>query len=392
MATMPIKILFLHSGDDWMRGSEIALLTLLRGIDRARIDPILLTSNAQLADAAAPYGIRTFVRPIPQIMIDLPTVKFPVALWYRTVRSLCALIRSHGIEMIYCNGGSTCQIGYYAGKFCKVPVISHLHSLYDKRHVFLYRLHLASHVIFVSKSVEKFVRSKHEFRATSEVVLNGVDLTRLHPLASRDLTWRDRFNIPRNATVFGQVSSLIPRKGIDVLLRAFQQVSHRPEAYLILVGEGSHRDEYARLAGELGITDRVIWAGQTDPLPFYQNVFDVNVLASRNDAFPLTLLEAAGCGLPSLAANVDGIPEAIDDGQTGLLFEPGNPYALAEKMIALIDEPQLCKTLGAAARSRALSCFSVERFCDSIQRIVIRHVNASEPTIEGESSCLLRGF
>jgi glycosyltransferase involved in cell wall biosynthesis len=370
--TVAANVLFLHNSSNWIRGSENALLTLLRGVDREKINPFLLTGNCELAALAEANGIETLVHLMPEIMVDGAYVKLQFALWARTVETIVSWIKQRNVSLVYCNGGSTCQVGYYAAKKCGIPVICHVHSPYNRRYILLYRLHLASKVIFVSKAIEKSIREKQSFKAECEVVYNGVDVDRFQPSQARDRSWREKLSLPQDAIVFGQVSSLIHRKGIDILLRAFQLVTRQyPNSRLVLVGDGPQRADYVSLAKHLGVADLVSWTGnQADPLPFYQQVFDVNVLASRSDAFPLSVLEAAACALPNIGAMVDGIPESVLNEQTGLLFEAGNPGSLAEKMLALVAAPAWRKSLGEAGRRLIVERFSIERYCRSIEQVV----------------------
>src|SRR5437764_11666010 len=118
---MPTNILFLHKGDEWLRGSEIALLTLLRGLDRNRFRPFLITSNSQLAKASTESGISTLVRHMPEMMVDWPDLKLEVGSWALSVNFVRAFIKQNDIRAIYCNGASTCQIGYYAAKLTRIP-------------------------------------------------------------------------------------------------------------------------------------------------------------------------------------------------------------------------------------------------------------------------------
>jgi glycosyltransferase involved in cell wall biosynthesis len=370
--TVPIRVLFLHAGEDWVRGSETALLALLRGLDRREIAPLLLTSNRELARLASADGVETILHAMPRIMVDGIQIQVQLWLWSKTVARALSVIRGRRIDVVYCNGGSTCQVGLYAGKLGRVPVIAHLHSPYDRRHILLYRFHRASHVIFVSQAIEKSIRGKQNFQARCDVVHNGIDTERFVPAQERHGFWREKLGIPPEAVVFGQVSSLIARKGVDILLRALQVVSRKhPAARLILVGDGPQREELVRMATGLGIDDKITWTGnQADTVPFYQHVFDVNVLASRSDAFPLSVLEASACGLPNLAANVDGIPESVFDRQTGLLFEADNHGQLAEEMATLMDSPDLRRELGQAGRKVAAERFSIQDYCRSIESII----------------------
>ena len=179
--------------------------------------------------------------------------------------------------------------------------------------------------------------------------------------------------------MFGQVSSLINRKGIDTVLRAIQMVSREyPKVRVVLVGDGPQRGEYVALVEELALKGIVHFVGyQPNPLPYYQHVFDVNVLASREEAFGISLVEGAACGLPNLGANADGIPEIILDHRTGLLFEPGNYRDLAEKMLELARNPSLRRDLGAAARRSVEERFSRAEYLRSAERAILERLGCN---------------
>jgi glycosyltransferase involved in cell wall biosynthesis len=377
---VPINVLFLHAGDDWIRGSEIALLTLLRRLNRERIKPFLLCRHQILGETAQGEGIPTEVYPIPQIMLDFGSSEFSVAKWAAGLRKILSLIKKWNIELLYSNGGSPCQLAYYAGKMRKLPVICHVHCPYHKRYILFYRFHRAHKVIFVSEAVQRKAHRKVRFRNASEVVYCGIDIQHFHPARERRSSLREKLSLSQEAFVFGQISSLIPRKGIDLLLRAFALVAREHDhARLVLVGDGPQSGSYLALARELGVAEKVRFVGfQPDPLPFYQSVFDVNVLASRSEALPLCLMEAAACGLPSLAARVDGIPEAVIDHETGFLFEAEDYQVLADKMKVLISSPTLRANLGRGARKLAEQKFSQDQYVDSIDRIITEQVGLAE--------------
>ena len=373
---MLTKVLFLHSGGDWVRGSENALLTAMHGLDKGVVSSSLLTSNSHLMKLASEHGIQSDFCPMPEIMIDGFSIKLQIVRWLRAFFRIVSYIKQNDIQVLYCNGGSTSQVGHYAGKYCGIPVVVHLHSPYTRRYILLYRFHKASKVVFVSKSIENTIRGKQPFEGQCEVIYNGVDTNRFQKAAVNDSSWRVKLEIPVSAVVFGQVSSLITRKGIDILLRAYQlALQKNPNLRLVLVGEGPDRAQFAQLADELEISKCVVWTGnQTDPLPYYQHVFDVNVLASRSDAFPLSTLEAASCGLPSIGANVDGIPEGVIDGRTGLIFPGGDFASLAEKMLLLAADSSLRAKLGEEASRIARERFSMSRYCQSIQKVILEQV------------------
>lgn len=361
-----------------MRGSENALLAVLSGMDKIEFAPHLISGNQLFVDIAKKRGINSYVHAMPEIMVDGSHFSLQFWSWARTVWRLVSFIKAQNIHLVYCNGGSTSQVGYYAGKFAGVPVVCHVHSPYIRRYPLLYRFHRVSKVIFVSKAIQDSIRAKQTFRAECEVVYNGVDTVRFCPATIRDQRWRDRLSLSADAIVFGQVSSLISRKGIDILLRAFQLVRREhSQARLVLVGDGPERDKFTALARQLGLANCIVFAGdQPDPLPYYRHVFDINVLASRSDAFPLSVLEAAACGLPNIGADVDGIPESVFEAQTGLLFASEDVSDLAKKMSTLLRDDGLRRRFGTAARMLALERFSIETYRHSIERIIREQVAA----------------
>lgn len=126
------------------------------------------------------------------------------------------------------------------------------------------------------------------------------------------------------------VSLHVQRKGLDVLLRAFASLlTRRPGLTLELVGEGPQTPELRRIARELGVAERVIFSGLAQPEQIAEALrrSDVFVFPSLSENMPLAVLEALSCGLPVVATDVGGIPEAV--GEDGVLVPPGDPGALA---------------------------------------------------------------
>jgi glycosyltransferase involved in cell wall biosynthesis len=125
---------------------------------------------------------------------------------------------------------------------------------------------------------------------------------------------------------------------------------------MVWAGDGVLRDEVQRTAGP-----RVHVLGRRNDVPELQCAADLLVAPSCwYEAFSLVLAEAAACGRPAIAARIGGIPEVVQDGQTGMLFEPGDRAALAANLIDLLRDGALRTSLGAAARCRADALFSLD--------------------------------
>lgn len=153
-----------------------------------------------------------------------------------------------------------------------------------------------------------------------------------------------------------------PHKGHELLLQTWPAVHARhPGARCVIVGSGPLRERFARVSRAAGGDDSVVWAGGLDE-PLKQLVLlharalvmasTVEPAAAEFEGFGLTYLEAAQLGRPSIAANVAGPAEVVQDGVTGLLVEPGDAISLLEAADRLLGDPGLASRLGREARAR----------------------------------------
>jgi len=168
----------------------------------------------------------------------------------------------------------------------------------------------------------------------------------------------------------GAIGRLETQKGFDLLLDAFARLrQERPEAALLIVGEGSVRGELEEAARRLAFGEAVRFAGAVpDAGPFLRR-FDLFVLPSRWEGFPLTILEAMAAGVPIVATAVDGSVEAIRHGTDGLLVPPEDAEALAKAMREALSDPAASRQRAEAARKRAKTEFSFERMLEAYRRV-----------------------
>ena len=191
------------------------------------------------------------------------------------------------------------------------------------------------------------------------VVPNGTNPTRFQPRGGTAL--RDRLGIGARPMLL-TVGRLVPRKGIDTVLRALPQVAASvPAVQYVVAGTGPDRDRLERLAVRRGVSNRVHFVGHVsdDALAAYYSAADLFVMPARNappdvEGFGLVFLEANACSTPSVGARSGGIPDAIVDGETGLLVPPAAPGALASTLTALLRTPGWIDTLGRQGRARTV--------------------------------------
>ena len=200
-------------------------------------------------------------------------------------------------------------------------------------------------------------------RARTRVVYNGLDLAAFDQAVARpaDLPLSEG-----DGPVIGTVSYLIPWKGQEIFLRAAALLAGaHPSWRFVVVGDPifqfrGERDRLEALAAELGIRDRVAFAGHREDIPAVMGALDLFVLPSLYEPFGRVLIEAMGARLPIVASRAGGVPEIVLDGETGVLVPPGEPEALADAIAGLVIDRERADRLASAGRARVERCFSLE--------------------------------
>jgi glycosyltransferase involved in cell wall biosynthesis len=168
----------------------------------------------------------------------------------------------------------------------------------------------------------------------------------------------------------GVVARLEPEKGHPTLFEAWPAVIRAvPDAYLLVVGEGSRREELERLAREHRIAHRVVFTGRRDDVPAVTAALDVSVLPSYREAQGLSVLEAMALSRPVVASAVGGIPEMITDGVTGLLVPPHDAPALAGAISRLLLDHPYADQIARAGHDLVHERFCIERMVADVESI-----------------------
>jgi glycosyltransferase involved in cell wall biosynthesis len=170
----------------------------------------------------------------------------------------------------------------------------------------------------------------------------------------------------RSPVVLGSVGRLDEQKGYELLVEALAGL---PDASGVVVGDGPLRAALEARAAELGVAGRLQLPGWSDDARSRLPDFDVFVLPSRYEGFPLSIIEAMLAGLPVVATDVGSIREAVVDGETGLLVPSGDAAALTAALRRLVDDPGLRARLGAAGRARARREFTARAMAARYERL-----------------------
>ncbi|MDB5309379.1 MAG: family glycosyltransferase [Gemmataceae bacterium] len=205
-------------------------------------------------------------------------------------------------------------------------------------------------------------------RSRVRLIRNGIDLD-CYRRPGDTAGVRRSLGIPPDAPVIGTVGRLDEIKQQDLLLRAFANLrAPAPPPHLLLVGDGPLRGPLRRTAEDLGIGDRVHFAGYQAETTPYLHTMQLFALTSRSEGMPQSLLEACVAGIPVVAARVGGIPEVIEHGHSGLLFPSGDEAALVAALEALLASPDSGRRLAGRAQARVESAFHIGRMAGEYHR------------------------
>ena len=195
-----------------------------------------------------------------------------------------------------------------------------------------------------------------------ETITNFVNCNVYKPVTDEAVRAKARAHLaPHDEPILMHLSNFRPVKRVTDVIKIFARVAQETPAQLVLVGDGPDRSAAEWLAHDLGIYARVHFLGKQERVSELLPLADVLLLPSQLESFGLVALEAMACMVPTIATRVGGVPELIDDGITGLLFDVGDVEAMAKGVLSLLNDHEHMNAMRAAARSAAK-----KRFCATL--------------------------
>lgn len=274
--------------------------------------------------------------------VDLPAV---VALRRVMRRARVALVHTHSSVDSW--------VATLAAKSLGLPVVRsrHVSIPVRRRRALVYRL--ADRILASGETIRAHLIEVGIPASRIVAVPAGVDVARFHPGVDGA---RVRRELGLAGPVVGLVANLRGSKGHAVFLRAAARVlARRPETRFLIVGDGVAAPRVRADIAAAGLERAVIMTGFRRDVPEVMAALDVLVLPStRTDATPQVIPQALAVGTPVVATTVGGIPELVHDGETGRLVPPGDDAALADAILALLDDPGGARAMARAGQARVL--------------------------------------
>jgi sugar transferase (PEP-CTERM/EpsH1 system associated) len=337
-------------------GAEYLVLNVAKSFDRARFEMLVcsLGGDGEIGDELRKLGIPVFVLNRREGLDPL------------LVPKLVRLIRRERVKMVHTHNVAPWMYAGMAARlaFASVCHTEHSNLFADQKALkkverFLGKISKA--VICDGEDVRRqLVDEQHLHPRNVVTIYNGVD-TGLYARGADRAAGRKQLGLADDTPVVATVARLEPVKDQASLLRAFEKVGAAlPEARLVLVGDGSLRGALEDQARRPGLQGRVTFLGRRADIADLLPLFDVFALTSTSEGLPLTVLEAMAAGLPCVSTAVGAIPEAVTEGQTGLLVPPGDSDALAAALTRLLRDPGLRRKMGQEGQKRARAHFDLK--------------------------------
>ena len=380
------RILFVHYGDDWIRGSERCLLDLISHIDTTQFEPIVWTNNSMLALQLQQQQVECYQDDFP-LLFGWHKPQLDLISWIKLLAKGRRLVQRKEIALVHVNSGAPCQWMTLVARSCCCPLVAHLHSEYLCRDRVTLGLHLSPNIVTASEAITQKLRQDGYPNQNLTVVHNGINVTRLSE--QPEVNVAQRLNLDRDAVIFATVGSLIHRKGVDRILIALRHLLlEYPNSHLVVVGSGEKRSELIELSLSLHLEQHVHFVGEQPNVVGWLKGCHAFVSAAREEAFGLVIAEAAVANLPIIAPFEGGIPEIVQHGKTALLYANYGYAPLLEMMRCIHSHPQECGEIAQRATEHISEQFNVERYVGQIEQLYSRLIAETSPDFPPLQSCL----
>lgn len=361
----PLKVTFVITSLP-VGGAETLLFNLVKSFDKSLVQPsvVCLKEPGQLGEAIAAE--------VPLVSKQLNS-KWDL----RVLRRLTQTFRSLQTDVVVTVGaGDKMFWGRIAAKLARVPVIcSALHSTgwpdgVGRLNRMLTRI--TDGFIACANGHARHLVAGERFPENKVFMIpNGVDTARFQPNSQMRDWLRDQLEVPSNTNLVGIVAALREEKNHQQLIRAAGDLSrHYPDTHFVIVGEGPCRPAIEAAISERGLVGRFHLLGNRSDTERILAGLDVFTLTSKNEANPVSILEALACGVPVVAPNVGSISETVIHEKTGLLTDILSFESTSDAITRLLGNPALARELGAQGRELVQNNWSLEAMVDGYQRLI----------------------
>jgi len=311
--------------------------------------------------------------------IAVEFLKFGGDLDPRTIFKLACFMKREQIDIVLTNMDKELRLGGIAAKLAGVPVVIPRRGIdYPLKNRWRYRWAynvLATRLLANSQATKRALLRNAPWLDAGriEVIYNGIEAEPFAQPSARN--FRAEWRVKPDELVLGFVGQLDERKGIRVLLAAFERIKREwPQTRLVFVGQGSLRELIVSEIEKQRWGEAVLLPGFLDDIVGVMQAIDILLLPSYWEGFGIVLIEAMAAGKPAISTDTSSMPEIIVDGQTGFVVPPGDIAALAARVMQLLRDATLREKFGRASRQRVLEKFTQQRMIAELENLFQREM------------------
>lgn len=385
-----MRILHLIGGGD-VGGAKTHVIGLTSRLGNHATIKLVSFREGPFAEDCRKAGIDTVVVEHPGVSASL--------------QQLSAIVRDYRPDVIHCHGARANMMGVLLKLRFHIPTVTTIHSDYRLDYMGNLRKHLTFGMInryclrqidyytCVADRTVRMMISRGFSPSRAFPIYNGIDFDGPGQTVDR-AEYLARFGgvYEPGDVLCGIGARLTPIKDVPTLIRACAKaVANGAPLKLVIAGDGEDRESLETLARDLGIADRVIFAGWIEDVHEFFGAMDINVLCSLSETFPYSVLEGIYENCATITSDVGGMPELIDHGENGYIFPPRDVDALAEHLTCLATDRELRETFARRLREKAEARFSLDYMAKTQFEIYQKILRREEIAREKRAGVLICG-
>jgi glycosyltransferase involved in cell wall biosynthesis len=353
-------------------GTERQFVRFVSGIDKNQFDILIacLQRSGPLLSEVESLGVTIVEFPIDSLH-NWKTARLFV--------QLVRFLRREQIQIVHTFDFYTSIFAVPAARLAGVPVVLasrrellNLRTPWQQRAI-RFICGLATGVVVNSRAVHhEMAKLGPASRRKINILPNCIDLDQFEPKLSAGEIRRE-LGLSPNSILIGALGNLRPEKDLETFLQAARGILDViPSAEFLVIGDGTAGSQLKSLANDLHLSESVHFLGERQDIPDLLAALDLLVMSSYSESFPNAILEAMTMGKPVVATNVGGIPELVEEGQTGFLVPPRDPKAIADRVLSLCRDSAHRLQMGQAARAQVEANFTVQAITARLEGIYDR--------------------
>ena len=376
-----MKVVHIIGGGD-VGGAKTHVLSLVAQMSK-QIEVLLVSlREGEFADDAVKMGINTRVIRNGNMAKDINDLK--------------TLINEGGFDVIHCHGAKANVIGSRLRKKCNIPVITTVHSDWKldymgnpkKQYTFgilnAWALRKLDGYVGVTDNFADMIIDRGFDPYRVQVLYNGLDfnVTPAPKMSKEEFLAQYGIKVSEETVICSIAARLHPVKDIGTIIRALSKIKGTcPKLYFIIGGDGEQMEYLKKLAADLNVSDRVVFAGWVSDMDTFLEATDISLLSSLSESFPYSVLEAIRSGCTMVTSAVGGMPVLIDSGANGFLFTPQDAETLSEHLEYLYKNPDARRDMAKKLYEKASTLYSLDKMVSdqiNIYGNVLRRVEADK--------------